>query len=96
MTLKVTPATSSSSPSTGWASGIGAGGTRGQDVVDVGVAGDDSCDANAHVAGQGQDRLGLVARVDDARLAAPSRADDPAVLAKQADHDASDLELNDV
>ena len=60
------------------------------------VAGDHPRDLYAHVAGERQDLFRFVARVDDARFAAPTRADYPAVLLKQPDHNAADLELDNL
>ena len=71
-------------------------GSSGHDVVQVGVAGHDSGDTHAHVAGECQDFFGLVARVDHAGFAALPRADDPAVFSKQSDDYAADFQLDSV
>ena len=68
--------------------------SRGHDVVQVGVAGNHTCDVHTHIPSKSQDLLGLVARIDHARFATPARADDPAIFAEQADHHATHLELD--
>ena len=69
-------------------------GARGHDVVEVGMAGHDARDRDTHIPGQLQDLLGLVARIDHARLAAFAAANDPAVLAEETDDDTADLQLD--
>jgi hypothetical protein len=55
------------------------------------MAGHDTGDADAHVAGQRQDLFGLIAGVHDTCLAAAAGAHDPAVFLKQTDNDAADF-----
>jgi hypothetical protein len=53
-------------------------------------------DFHAHVAGEREDLIGLVARVDDHGFAALARSDDPAVFLKEANHNATDFELHGI
>ena len=64
-----------------------------EDVVDVGVGVGDELDLDAHVACEGEDLVGLIARVYADGLAGAAVADDPAVFLEHADDDAADHDL---